>query len=189
MSAHLIQVDRCCNIEQKKQSIYRTQCCLDLQVKYIILLLVETKMQNMVKKKCLLQYKLLVFVWTKWHWCITQEFPRDAYAVDKGNVLKGNKWLNWSWGLLEYLFFFFVGLATIYWSWSIKGLKISWAAIRSEAHAGKFKHSFRISRLTKVDCVSPFCEKNCCYRAVGDHRFIEVKYIKFNQLWSIKTEG
>ena len=25
---------------------------------------------------------------------ITQEFPRDAYAVDKGNVLKGNKLLN-----------------------------------------------------------------------------------------------
>lgn len=35
---------------KKSQTIEHTICCLDLQVKYMILLLVETEMQNKVKQ-------------------------------------------------------------------------------------------------------------------------------------------
>ena len=44
-------------------------CCLDLQVKYIILLLVETKMQNMVKKNVSSSINC---------WCLYEQNDTDA---------------------------------------------------------------------------------------------------------------
>ena len=58
---------------KNNQTIEHT-CCLDLQVKYMILLLVETKMQNKVKKNVSSGINC---------WCLYEQTDTDTLLIDK----------------------------------------------------------------------------------------------------------